>query len=129
MVLEKLRDFVHVYMHQPVPEPRIPVDYGGVNANVIAERKLLLSKLTAKNLHDAEIVVQAKYAKELKMLMPGLRSMVPQEPTPAFWRTHYYPALFKLFAPSRVVQSSLKGIESFKPISVKKARLLDLRDE
>ena len=66
-VLENLRDFVHVYMYQPVPEPRIPIDCGKVDDNVIA--------------------------------------------------------------PPPIVQSSLEEVESLKPISVKKARLLDPHDK
>ena len=115
-------------LRQTVPEPRIAVDHNEINAKVIEERKSVLTTLTAENLQDVEAAVKAKYDENMKTISPGLRTMLPQEPTPMFWQNNYWHVLFEMFAPTRVHENSLEAIQSTKRdvVSTNKVRRLDV---
>ena len=64
----------------------------------------------------------------MKTISPGLRTMLPQEPTPMFWQNNYWHVLFEMFAPTRVHENSLEAIQSTKRdvVSANKVRRLDV---
>ena len=115
-------------LRQTVPEPRIAVDHNEINAKVIEKRKSILTTLTAENLQDVEAAVKAKYDENMKTISPGLRTMLPQEPTPMFWQNNYWHVLFELFAPARELENSLEATQSTRTDvgSAYKVRRLDV---